>query len=874
MSHPISNLIRQVENGTVPSNANEQIYYVDTNKNSISTKPPGLFSYFKTIATYITNNRNTAKGSFSFIWENLQRESLKLKVIYTCRCSAGEQNQLIQALMDSASIGLAFDRLLKEICDEFYEEQVEHQVDPVNDFLKVDANNQTLKTHLASYVKTEIENITGLNVRQLSIQLDHGIELEDITIETLDPLQTQSKSLSSPINYKYKIILKAPESAERIYAITRHQESATFQNKINQAINDYLLDHFSYHTYTSNKKQLIDALSTVINKQFLYYGRKVKYLQFDIEGIKQREHTDLDMMVFEVRSFIEGSREEITVSNKITASVIDYGKFESIENQYESWIMEQLKRIIENQVLGFKDYKDIILDQYTKREFIQDIKIRLSQKVLSKGIQLDDYTAKIISDFQLPDITEPIHHEVACTVKKSTIPITFGSTIFIRVFDKEKYIKNFNENSLKNWLRKKLDEIIKGVIEFRDYRQLVLESIPIKNGGVLEDNNYKNQIETRIEQAADTIGCEVEQLLIEPRLSPLEWLNEFQLNIVNRAFKTMEDGIPIKASIKINCKITDLAALNNELLSPTASIEPIVIRAIENVIAQKLLKTSSERAYLEFYESNVGEVSVEEELKEAITTELKRKFTAKVSYIDIQPVSTPLLELYQALKGRDNKAVFTITNIRASENVPYVLNYEITGVANWNNFKIKCTEATDTINRINASLEDAIKKKLERTDLKDLLANSAFAQDKIEALIGGYAIKIIAERYGLYINVLDFFRQRTHGEGILLENKRQNELNQGKILQDNTTQILLDEGKQKNGLLTEKENLEVKVKYGAASKEDKKRLKEITEQLQKSSPSANLLNTNQLDREEAGSSLDDLFNFSEESKTLNQDNNE
>jgi len=861
MSHPISNIIRLVTNDYLPENSSEKLYYFIEKSNRVTDEKPKFISrFFSSFQSYIVNYRGSARGEYKLNWESLEGDILKLKIAYNCKCPHINTEQAVRILQDGPSPGYVFEDILQHLCEDFFDEQLDLKIDGVEDFFALQDSGKTIEQELEEYLSKEIESQIGLNVRSLSLKADHELELQEIKYPEEPFLEAKNKEFTKSIFYTFDLELKPAKGREKIYAITRHNQSVKFLPLVHTVVKDYLLDDFSHHTFISDKNTVNAELTGRINAALQKYGRVVKYFDLKIKDVVQKDSPPLDLLVLVDSIKVDGFNDPIIVNSKVAASVQDFGRFISIEDQYEFWLKTQVTSILENELIGFKTYREVLHLQFIEKEkFLADFQAKLQERADKKGVRIDDLGVSINSHFEFPELKEPIKHMVHCDIKNSDKLIVFGNTVHISITDKVKYIDNFEEHDLKDWAAKKLDKIVKGEIEFKNYKQVTLESIP-KGKALEEKTNYKSRIEEKFEAATKKIGGKVKQILILPELTPLKWLEEFTVSINDQEFKTAKDGVPVRLSLRLSCRINDLSRLSDELLSPYGSIDAEIVMRIEEVLTKKLLETSSEDAYLEFYESAFNDESVEEQLKRMIIAELKQKFTAEVSYVNIQANSTPLVELYKDLRRGNHAMKVPIVNRTTLQTVTITFVFEIFGIANWNTFKVKRREAEGTINEVKKIIESSLVAKLEMVDLQDILANDEGTRRRAEEQIQIHVDSVVGKRLGLHVRLFDYSREQTKIELARLEAR-------GTIVGELAADELEEERRRRQeekeateGLRDEKKRIEAAVKHGVASPEKIARLEEINKELSKRSATyTNLDTNNQAKGTEQSNSIENIF---------------
>ncbi len=826
MSHPIDGIIRAVDSSTQPSDSREKLLIYDVDKGTFLSKKPSFFSWNRDIQYYIIAPNKKVKGDkIVCTWaDNLRDIYINININYELKCPSNVEELLVNSLQEGDNLGEAFERLISDLVEEFYEDCVNDSVDAILMYYRKVNGGLSIFQRLQQFLQTQIKEQTSLNVK-LVLFLDNERELKPLEIIAKEPIEIRLKYYQEKIALEYEFVLNILES-EKIHAILEFHRNHEIEEIIVALMKKHLLANVSLHHFCYHLEELEKELWDMVNEIILPYGREVGALILKPKGIESLIPARIPLFEEKILCRVEGFPSDIKVDNKIALSVSDLGrlKLKKIENP-KKWIVEELKDIIQKEVISFENYTKILLDLALNKDaskYEALIKEKITTKAISIGYHLT-YEAKIRTDFELPKESEPIHHVIPCRIEDYKKPIILVHKVGFHIEDTEKYIRS-NIGNLSAWIKGNLEVIVKNILSFKTFAEVAIESA--KNP--YTENTYKTAITEKIEEKAVSIGCTVQQLLIAPRLKPLEWLEDFTIEF-EEEFPTQEDGIPIKLGITIEGHVKDLEKLPNKYLKPNGDIAIPIQGELIKTIGGIFKKTSSERAYLEFYAEKEGVQSVSQEIRNAIVENLKSLFDISKPNIILRTLDTPIVLRYKELRKSQGKFQIELMP-SVGKNVQKVVfngTYGIVGISNWNTFKAKDFNTLETLQKISHHLKNVLEKRLRRANVNALLSNDMNEVFNLEEGVKIFSQEQITRHYGLLIEINYFDRENTEQEIQEIHTISETIRKKGVIDRENIEHLLIERYKKIPELVKEKEILLGKKKVKLISKKEKKRLKEI-----------------------------------------------
>lgn len=859
MVHPVETILRIEPKGYTP-NAQEVVVYYDQDKKKMLDKLPSFFGSLlpRNIVSYVINIRETARGALSVSWKNNNNQELKLNINYVLRIQPADSKNVIIALQRGATPADTFEKLILEFCDQFYESKYEEGIDAIDQFFSVDQEKgKTIKQELEDYLSTEIKVLIGFKVRNISVSvITERRELEDFTIKRLakhEAIEVKLKGYTDTLRANYEILLKPTQGQSRIYAILRHTEMHKFRSIIEAQIKNFLLEKVSLTEIYDHPNRVNEKLKIILDQRFSIYGRKASFFNLMIAREQGVIIETIPFTSVSTRVLPKGSTKQVDIMTDVSARITNYARYkESKVDDAQVFIESSIHDIVQKEVINLITYQELLVDDSRDKRYEKDIASKLEIKLARVGIEIISATSILSEQIEFPT-EENLHCKIYCKVKGSDHPIIFENTIKVQVYDKSKYIRNFplqqyRERGFKSWFDEQMDIVVKGVIEFKDYRTICIESAQLRsielNSDIIEEEldntNYKSKITKLLGERLEKIGCNFQNLVIEPELNPLRWLEPNNISFIEE-FKTKNNGIPVKFRLELTYFVRELSLLDPSLIKPEVNLADRVISIAKEVISNIMLGMPSEYVYKGYETPLIEDISPREHLQSALSNALKNKINAITEFIDISPESTPFLESFNKLRKIDGEVELKVYNEYSHIETTILITYQVASISNWTLYTEKMEDDPYLmIERINKGIEVSVRKKMKFLDAEDARLRDADTLNVLEQNLNNYLNGEISKRFGLEIYIHDVDKKGSIIDDLARKNRIKSISNQAKLDEELNTLLLGEKQSEMRELFNEKEMLENRKKEDLASEGDLKRLKEINKKIQKFGEKENL----------------------------------
>jgi hypothetical protein len=360
-THPIDQIIRQVEKGTIAKLETEKLLIVERKKSEIRIhqKQPlfssligGSFTHYIVANDKDASNKAEYKGLICTIdnFSSTVDQRIDIAITYQATCSAGQEEKVLEALGISGSPGKELDRRIKKCVAEYSKEQAAR-------FFK---NYQGEIARLCSEIQDKIEDEVGLNLR-VRIRLAQEDELKSYAIPPFS-FMVRVKDSDDEFDLQLATELLIDE-VNKIEAILSSGRLPLVVNLIKDEVRKYLRQNISRSNFyaeleTSVRGQLIDHLMPLL----VQYGRQINYLTLKSSAIADapEEFTEIERSVdCEIQ---DPEPIAFKISNILQLKPENIAKYRmSKVPNLSQWVQEKLNQIIKEELFG-KQYIDVVLE--------------------------------------------------------------------------------------------------------------------------------------------------------------------------------------------------------------------------------------------------------------------------------------------------------------------------------------------------------------------------------------------------------------------------------------------------------------------------------------------------------------------------------
>lgn len=399
-----------------------------------------------------------------------------------------------------------------------------------------------------------------------------------------------------------------------------------------------------------------------------------------------------------------------------------FGTYVTLESFYKDLATEQIKQ-------GLKDHLNGLLES-------------AGRKVGHLSLKADNAAPP---PFKGETVIEYLHHEYPdpIKIKVSVLMLPTGAALY----------RATGSPKLDDWLDGNLREVVSLGLFGIPYVELLLDF-----------QQLKRRIGEVLNQRAQGIGYNIEQLMTILYLEPFEWLKRIDIEIKNAApdngeaaeamFETNVSGVHVGLEVFLTARVKDLRGIS-DYLSAKLNVPQRMKEEIIRLTRKLIHGTDPERFYMRYSrpdpESHPGELSFEEEAREKIRSLLETEFNAEVVDLVLKPVQTDLTQKLSALSkaSHDFMADAEVGGSPAAPGVIVRGSFKVLGVNGWQAFR-GCDASAEAIRK---RIEDSV-----RASLKGARDDLAFLSEKAEmsSLIDDAlreARRLIADEFGLAVGL-------------------------------------------------------------------------------------------------------------------------
>lgn len=407
---------------------------------------------------------------------------------------------------------------------------------------------------------------------------------------------------------------------------------------------------------------------------------------------------------------------------------------------------------------GIREYfrKNISIQQFyscLSTSVRNEVSNHLNGLIAEYGRKLNFLTLTSKVSESAPVRFEEIKCPVNCEIHDpELISFTINNTLQMELNDIGKY-RLAQTPDLQNWSKAQLEPTIKTALFQKKYIQVLLSFDEIAE-------SIKNQVR----KAASEIGYSVEQIVSIPKLEPLAFTRDYDLEVKEESFTLKDFKVSVGLNIVATFHIPHLQDIE-EYLTPSVNLKELITKNI-SVVARRFLNTiEPERFYMRFSDpaSHLGEdKSIEDELSEKIEEILAERFKAQVSSIVIRTLETDIKRRYEKLFKKIGSFKLEFNSFKDGKPVFLSGDFQVAGVDQYGWYTFQEREAE--LEEIEHSIRRSLHAKLSNLPSEILTYNNVETQTRLEQLVEKVATESVVKQFGLRIEVSNVTRRLTELE--------------------------------------------------------------------------------------------------------------
>jgi hypothetical protein len=721
----LSNVIRKVERTEAAAKSKsgystEKVIVIDKRTGEVQSKVPAI-SFGGNLSYYVVSNDPSVFSDPTQLEVEVTDFSndRKLGMSVTYRASyeadkSSNEEKIVKALYSNNSLEAELGKKIERWVIEFSRDRIADFIDNYFDEIK------RLQNHLQVKAKNEIGLRLELRISPIQTQdapnlifsnrdASNIAEHSGLIIEVVDITSDRQLGISIAYRASYD-----PSDREKVA-----QQLFTTGKPIKDEI-DKKLKYWVNNHVRGSEKDFIDQYSDRVIGKLKDYLAKIAKTETGIQlnlNISLNKHVETIIIPpSEITIRVSDSDEALDLTIQTELLVIDHIKAISHSNK---WGTIQLTNLLKIETKKYLQENTKIAEFYyeLKDKVRNNLVAHLNEKLANKGrvigyLHLD---SKVANSSPAPKELIEIQYVVECKVQNYPKLISVENTLQMLPKDVKRYISAQSPN-LQVWAENKLEKIVKPLLLAQRY-------IDILDG--FEDVSEK--ICEEMSDAAELIGYQIAHIVSISRSEHEDLKKGFEIEIKSEEFSTNTASIKVKLTTVVSAKFDNFEGLEQYL---DCSVDKIIeeMRKVVNANTREVLRQIvPERFYMDFYpDINKNEASVEEELKEKITTALTKSFGAVVVSVTPIPEETKIIEYLQKLIGiPGNNFECTIPSNSGAESTALKGSFKIEGIANgcWNTFQSVFLSTQHSQQRLWKKLEVSNAEHLELLALGDIQDN-------------------------------------------------------------------------------------------------------------------------------------------------------
>ncbi|GGA09552.1 hypothetical protein [Okeania sp. KiyG1] len=509
----------------------------------------------------------------------------------------------------------------------------------------------------------------------------------------------------------------------------------------------------------------------------------------------------------EITVYVSDSDDKLDL--ELETELIIEDPVKAVSNQESGWLISLVK-------VTKKEIKSYLLEKVSITQFYYELKdtVRnglvehLDRILRDQGRRVGHLylNSKKISSSPVPKELVEISCTVDCKVQKYTGLVYVENTLQMLPQDVRRYISAQSPN-LEAWVQSKLEKIVKPLLLDKNY------------AGILCDfSKESDEIRRAMQTEAESIGYLVKHIVSLPKQKHSELLENLEINNDDKPeeFSTSATGVKVKLSTAVNLKFKSLEKIEDYLNQTVDEIKDLIKDTVKSTTRENIRTIDPERFYMRFYEPIAGEKSVEQELKDAITTTLEERFGVIVIRVVPIPEQTDIIDYLQRLMGMVGSFNCEVLSLTGGQAVKFQGEFKILGIeqGSWYVFQsafqsmrelqqeslkerkalkkqyAKVVNLGDVeenreelgeisqrirdiekeifgMDNIKNSIEKSVNAKLTTIDSELLRYTDNKHLSTMERYVNQWARESVVKQYGLEIEIINLYRIRTEGEEYL-----------------------------------------------------------------------------------------------------------
>jgi len=618
-------LIKEVDkNYTVQSHKGEILVVLDAQGQIYMQRPSGL-NLFKSYRYFVVDT--VGHVSFSGFLCALRQgaEITKITAEYQVMCYPKYVQRYIKAAHQEGFVNDMIQRQIQVVVEDYHKSH-----DLTTDFGHKKPSVETL-------INERLEAM-GLSILNVSISLEGGgktLESLNIKVDTFK-VGVLGCIPKASIGVDAVVITKTGSEAR---SINKTLTVTGCEEMIIKLIRNHISNNITaddlYHNYHSTVKQ---KLIQLINEALLEYGRVLEDLSLYVH-----KNGSLDPIVLKQEKYLDGrirnSYQQIQI--KYSCELVADPKLHARVYLFPANTIE-MEEVIKDQI------KETLANEINAEQFANELNTTVSARLAAAiNLKISSWGRRM-GFFQLQ--TDPskamvrnisINLNIDCQTKDG-YDITVKNTLLLQ-WDagSSKVFEATQVGALEEWGREQLERSTRKFIINHTYNELRF---------IFSDE----QLRVEMQQEAEKIGYEVNQLIVIPEFQGEGPIERISLTYKDVNISSKVDDVPVAITIGIEGRITDYSKIL-KLIAPKGSVTEHIEKAIDNKMRQFFHAIHPERFYNRFYKKSAekGDLfTLEEEIKLNIAELLSEDYGIELSSISAGALTTRLMmRLKQVLGG-------------------------------------------------------------------------------------------------------------------------------------------------------------------------------------------------------------------------------
>jgi hypothetical protein len=480
-------------------------------------------------------------------------------------------------------------------------------------------------------------------------------------------------------------------------------------------------------------------------------------IQFDLPLKNEDELREYKIESENFPVHVKDHDDELNLSFKIGLDINEKYKIYAILNYIR---LEELKKLFQEKI------KKYMHEQVSLHHFVYDLNNDVKKVLTGVLNKVLEEKGREITWFKLeskinstPRESQKFNHTVKCDIKDYSDKIEIQHKLLMQLENLGKSKSN-DIGDLEIWVKEKLSDITQSILFEKNYVDILLDFEKAE-----EKQAILNEIKTKMQKLALSIGYTVKHLIVEPNLVPLKFKKDgFIVEEKEATFATRDTRVNVKLEIVATGRIKDLRKIS-KYITPDKDLIEEMRHVINNEILKEMHLVNPEHFYMPF--NFPSQKPAEEMLEESIKEKIKSEFFAEDVNVVIKIVETGLIDqIKKLITGGPysfNIDILPLKHAGHRETVTFKIEFSIQGVDKngWQLFLFRISKSTDeVIDKIKKTLGDAITVNFQ-TIPADVLLSGDIKVWKDLLKVAQISQADIADEFGLNILIRRIGRQAT-----------------------------------------------------------------------------------------------------------------